>query len=112
MFFVSRHIFDRTGQLERKTFEKSQKSTLQGSQNQPKSDQNRSSECFSTYFGRKSRSKKPFRALLGRLGRSKEPVGATVEATWVDLGSPGRCCSANPPTRGSIHYPARQVLLR
>ena len=30
MFFVSRHIFDRTGQLERKTLEKSPKSTLHG----------------------------------------------------------------------------------
>ena len=45
MFFVSRHIFDRTSQLEQKTLEKSPKSTLQGSQNRPKSDQNRSSEC-------------------------------------------------------------------
>ena len=84
-FFVGRHFFERTGQLERKTLEKSQKSTLRGTQNRPKSDQNRSSECFSTYFGRKSRSKKPFRALLGRLGRSKEPLGTTVEATRASL---------------------------
>jgi len=108
-FFVSRHIFERRGPLEQKTLEKSPKSTLRSTQNRPKSDQNRSPAPFSSHLGRKSRSKMPFRALLGRLGGSTEPVGATVEATWGDLGSLGQAKSARNHSGPPIPRPGRPI---
>ena len=59
----------------------------------PKSTQERPKSLFGTLFealGSKKSVEEPVRALLGRLGRSNRPLGATVEATWVDLGSLGR----------------------
>jgi hypothetical protein len=88
-FFKDRVVFERVRQRARNSNEKMLKSTLWESPNRPKIDQNRSSERFSSQLSRLSRSKSALRAILSRLGRSKKPVGATVEATWVDLGSLG-----------------------
>ena len=56
-FFVCRHFFERTGQQERKTFEKSPKSSLRGVQNRPKSDQNRLGKRSFWSFGQQERSR-------------------------------------------------------
>ena len=85
-FFVRRLLFERVGPLDRKAIKKSPKSTLWGTKNRPKFDQNRSSERFSSHFGRPSQSKSPLRAILGRLGRPKRPVGATGERLARRLG--------------------------
>ena len=57
MFFVCRRFFERTGQQERKTFEKSPKSSLRGVQNRPKSDQNRSGKRSFWSFGQRKRAR-------------------------------------------------------
>ena len=85
-FYACRLFFERVGLLVQRSIEKTLKSALLSTQNRPKIDQNRSSERFLSHLGRPSRSKVPLRAILSRLVRSKQPVGATVEATWVDLG--------------------------
>ena len=56
-FFVCRRFFERTGQQERKTFEKSPKSSLRGVQNRPKSDQNRSGKRSFWSFGQRKRAR-------------------------------------------------------
>ena len=57
MFFACRHFFERTGQQERKTFEKSQKSSLRGLRNRAKSDQNRLAKRSFWSFGQQERSR-------------------------------------------------------
>ena len=52
MFFVSRHFFERTKPLERKTLEKALKSTLWGNKIHPESVKIRSKREFSQIFDR------------------------------------------------------------
>ena len=88
-FCRCRLFFARVGLLTRRSIGKTLKSTLLSTPNRSKINQNRSSERFSSDLSRPSRSKTALRAILSRLGRSKRPVGATVEASWVELGSLG-----------------------
>ena len=56
-----RVVFAQVALLVRRSIEKTSKSTLRGSQNRPKIDQDRSSEPFSTHFDRLSRARTPQR---------------------------------------------------
>ena len=71
-FFVSRHFFERTGPLERKAFERSQKSPFWGTQNRSKSDQNRSKND-------RDRSSEPLARHLERSRGSFEHLNALPE---------------------------------